>query len=154
MTDRPATPPSDPSWPDPRLAAVERRLERRDPVAPSPALRHRVLMAVDDAIAAPRPLDRDDDVRIPGWAWAAAAVLGFALTVPLVAGMEALRSSAPTLATQLRSAGVTDESLLATLAAPPRPAVAADRNWPAALVAPPRPLPRALELRRLLEETL
>jgi hypothetical protein len=143
MTDRPPHP--DPLWPDPGLAAIERRLERRDPVVAPPALRHRVLMAVDDALAAPRPLDRDEDVRIPGWAWAAAAVLGVVLTVPVVAGMEALRPSAPRMiADRLRAAGVTDEPLVA----------AADRERPAAPVAPPRPLSRALEIRRLLEETL
>lgn len=152
MTDR--APHHEPLWLDPGLAAIERRLERREPAPPAPSLRHRVLMAVDDALAAPRPLDRADDVRIPGWAWAAVAVLGLVLTVPVVAGMEALRSSAPALADRLRSAGLIDESLVATLAAPPRPAVAADRDWPAAPVAPPRPLSRARELRRLLEETL
>lgn len=152
MTDRPPHP--DPLWPDPGLAAIERRLERRDPVVAPPALRHRVLMAVDDALAAPRPPARDEDVRIPGWAWAAAAVLGVVLTVPVVAGMEALRSSAPALADRLRAAGVTDEPLVAALAAPPRPVVAADRERPATPVAPPRPLSRALEIRRLLEETL
>jgi hypothetical protein len=153
MTDRPPHP--DPLWPDPGLAAIERRLERRDPVVAPPALRHRVLMAVDDALAAPRPLDRDEDVRIPGWAWAAAAVLGVVLTVPVVAGMEALRPSAPRMiADRLRAAGVTDEPLVAALAAPPRPVVAADRERPAAPVAAPRPLSRALEIRRLLEETL
>ena len=36
---------------DPRLAAIERRLERRPPAEPPPALRHRVLMAVDDVEA-------------------------------------------------------------------------------------------------------
>lgn len=152
MTDRPPHP--DPLWPDPGLAAIERRLERRDRATPAPALRHRVLMAVDDALAGPRPLDRADDVRIPGWAWAAAAVLGFVLTVPVVAGMEDLRSSAPALADRLRSAGLIDESLMALLAAPPRSAVAADRDWPATPVAPPRHPSHALEIRRLLEETL
>jgi hypothetical protein len=58
------------------------------------------------------------------------------------------------IADRLRAAGVTDEPLVAALAAPPRPVVAADRERPAAPVAPPRPLSRALEIRRLLEETL
>lgn len=161
MTDRPMH--SDPS-PNlgPHLAAVERRLARRTPADPPAALRSRILMAVDDAAETVPATESyvaagsivDDDVRIPGWAWAAATVLGLVLTVPVVAGMEALRSSAPTLADRLRSAGLIDESLVAALAAPPRPAVAADRDWPAAPVEPPRPLSHARELRRLLEETL
>jgi hypothetical protein len=153
MTDRPPHP--DPLWPDPGLAAIERRLERRDPVTSSPDLRHRVLMAVDDALAAPRPPAREeDDTRIPGWAWAAAAVLGVAMTTPIVAGFEALRTAEPpTLGARLRAAGLDDERLLAALAAPPRH----DEDGPSAPHVPPVPScpeSRAFELRRLLEEML
>lgn len=154
MTDRPSAAHADPPRPDPALAAIERRLEGRDPVAASPALRHRVLMAVDDALAAPRPPVREvDDVRIPGWAWAAAAVLGVVMTAPVVAGLEALRpAAAPTLGARLRAAGLDDEPLLAALAAPPRH----DASQPAspATAVPSRPESRAFELRRLLEEML
>ena len=152
MTDRPPHP--DPLWPDPGLAAIERRLERRDPVVAPPTLRHRVLMAVDDALAAPRPPARDaDDVRIPGWAWAAAAVLGIAMTAPVVAGLEALRPAETlTLVSRLRTAGIEDESLLAALAAPPRHDDG--RAAPPAIALPSRPESRAVERRRLLEEML
>jgi hypothetical protein len=152
MTDRPPHP--DPLWPDPGLAAIERRLERRDPVVAPPTLRHRVLMAVDDALAAPRPPASDvDDVQISGWAWAAAAVLGIAMTAPVVAGLEALRPAETlTLVSRLRTAGVEDESLLAALAAPPRHDDG--RAAPPAIALPSRPESRAVERRRLLEEML
>ena len=155
MTDRPNAPHADPLRPDPALTAIERRLERREPVAGSPTLRHRVLMAVDDALAAPRPPARDvDDVRIPGWAWAAAAVLGIAMTAPVVAGLEALRPAETlTLVSRLRTAGVEDESLLAALAAPPRHDEDG-RVAPPAIALPSRPESRAVERRRLLEEML
>ena len=155
MTDRPNAPHADPMRPDPALTAIERRLERREPVAGSPTLRHRVLMAVDDALAAPRPPARDvDDVRIPGWAWAAAAVLGIAMTAPVVAGLEALRPAETlTLVSRLRTAGVEDESLLAALAAPPRHDDDG-RAAPPAIALPSRPESRAVERRRLLEEML
>jgi hypothetical protein len=155
MTDRPNAPHADPLRPDPALTAIERRLERREPVAGSPTLRHRVLMAVDDALAAPRPPARDvDDVRIPGWAWAAAAVLGIAMTAPVVAGLEALRPAETlTLVSRLRTAGIEDESLLAALAAPPRHDDDG-RAAPPAIALPSRPGSRAVERRRLLEEML
>ena len=154
MTDRPNAPHADPLRPDPALTAIERRLERREPVAGSPTLRHRVLMAVDDALAAPRPPARDvDDVRIPGWAWAAAAVLVIAMTAPVVAGLEALRPAETlTLVSRLRTAGVEDESLLATLAAPRHDEDG--RVAPPAIALPSRPESRAVERRRLLEEML
>jgi hypothetical protein len=152
MTDRPPHP--DPLWPDPGLAAIERRLERRDPVVAPPTLRHRVLMAVDDALAAPRPPASDvDDVQISGWAWAAAAVLGIAMTAPVVAGLEALRPAETlTLVSRLRTAGIEDESLLAALAAPPRHDDG--RAAPPPIALPSRPESRAVERRRLLEEML
>jgi hypothetical protein len=152
MTDRPPHP--DPLWPDPGLAAIERRLERRDPVVAPPTLRHRVLMAVDDALAAPRPPASDvDDVQISGWAWAAAAVLGIAMTAPVVAGLEALRPAETlTLVSRLRTAGIEDESLLAALAAPRHDEDG--RVAPPAIALPSRPESRAVERRRLLEEML
>lgn len=155
MTDRPNAPHADPLRPDPALTAIERRLERREPVAGSPTLRHRVLMAVDDALAAPRPPASDvDDVQISGWAWAAAAVLGIAMTAPVVAGLEALRpAETRTLVSRLRTAGIEDESLLAALAAPPRHDDDG-RAAPPAIALPSRPESRAVERRRLLEEML
>ena len=95
-----------------------------------------------------------DDVRIPGWAWAAAAVLGIAMTAPVVAGLEALRPAETlTLVSRLRTAGVEDESLLAALAAPPRHDEDG-RVAPPAIALPSRPESRAVERRRLLEEML
>ena len=158
MTDRPEAPHDDSQRPDPGLVAIERRLGRRDPVGASPDLRHRVLMAVDDALAAPRPPARDvDDVRIPGWCWAAAAVLGFVLTSAGVTGMEALwRVQPPTLVSHLRAVGIEDEPLLAALAAPPRSdgGFVPARSAPPATAQPSRRESRAAELRRLLEEML
>jgi hypothetical protein len=94
-----------------------------------------------------------DDVQISGWAWAAAAVLGIAMTAPVVAGLEALRPAETlTLVSRLRTAGIEDESLLAALAAPPRHDDG--RAAPPAIALPSRPESRAVERRRLLEEML
>lgn len=179
MTDDPFRDHADPLQPDPELAAIERRLERRDAVDPPPALRHRVLMAVQDALTEKKKVPAtksgepgelrfadcpdlvagtfscDEDVRIPGWAWAAAAMLGIALTVPVVAGMEALRCRlSPTFAAQLRAAGVADEPLLAVVDRGPRADAGVAPVRPARDATPQRPAFHALELQRLLEETL
>ena len=97
----------------------------------------------------------DDDVRIPGWAWAAAAMLGIALTVPVVIGMEALRCRlSPTFTAQVRAAGVADESLLAAVNRGPRADAAVAPVQPAGDVKPHRPEFHVRELQRLLEEML
>jgi hypothetical protein len=156
MNDHAATSHPDPLQPDPELTAIERRLERRGPAAPPPTLRHRILMAVDDVLTRQRPLRHDvDDVLIPGWVWAAAAVAGLALTAPVVAGLQALRrSEPPSLVAQLRAIGVDNEPLLAAFTAPPRSDDAVAGEPSAVEVAPSRPASHLMELRRLLEETL
>jgi hypothetical protein len=156
---------------DPTLAAIEQRLERASQPTAVPGLRPRVLAAVVDALHEEVPatksgwsggrgfLSSPDVVAgtffLPGWAWAAAAVLGIALTVPVVAGMEALRlREPPALAAQLRAAGVADESLLALVAHGPRPDAAIAPVQPERNTVPRRFESRVIELQRLLEEML
>lgn len=147
MTDRPHA--------DQRLAALERGLECRLPADPPPALRHRVLAAVDDALLRPRPWSRDDDLRIPGWTWAAAAALAIALTVPAVPAAEGLRSSVRhAVEARLRTAGVDDASLLAAVASGPRPHDAVVPADPHRNAVPRGQRSRAVEIQRLLEEML
>lgn len=154
----------------PHLAAVERRLERAMPPTTAPNLRRRVLAAVDDILHEKVPATESGqsaqgDRRtspdlvagtfLPGWAWAAAAVLGIMLTVPVVAGMEALRLREPrTLTAQLRVAGVADEAVLALVDRAPRPDAAVVTVQPARNGLVRRTDSRAIELQRLLEETL
>jgi len=150
MTDRPVHPHA-----DQRLAAVERRLERRLPADPPAALRHRVLAAVDDALVRPRPRSQDDDLRIPGWAWAAAAALAIALTVPVVLAPTGPRGGGQrAVVARLRAAGVDDASLLAAVASGPRPHPAVVPVDSTRNAVPRGPRSRAVELRRLLEEML
>ena len=138
---------------DPRLAAVERRLERAVAAEPPPDLRHRVLMAVDDVLARPRLRACDADTGIPGWAYAAAAAVGLALTLPLVNAVEAPgRTAQPTLVERLRAAGVTDDDLLALATAPPAAAgpLQSEPDHPR----PVHPARRLFKARTLLEEHL
>jgi hypothetical protein len=154
----------------PHLAAIERRLERAARPTPAPNLRRRALAAIDDVLQEKVPVAKSrqsaqgnclpspDVVAgtfLPGWAWAAAAALGIALTVPVVAGMEARRLREPTtLAAQLRAAGVADESLLALVAHGPRPHAAIAPVQPERNTVPRRFESRVIERQRLLEETL
>ena len=146
----------------PHLAAVERRLAQRTPADPPAALRSRILEMVpatksgqathDDSPSSP---DLVAGTIIPGWAWAAAAVLCLVLTLPVVAGMEALRATAaPRFAAQLRAAGVADEPLLPLVAHGPRPDAAIAPVQPERNTVPRRFQSRAIELQRLLEEML
>ena len=156
MTDRPMH--SDPS-PNlgPHRAAVERRLAQRIAADPPAALRQRVLMGVDDAVAPPRPSPRRDanDVRIPAWEWAVAAALGLAVTAPVVASVNAMcRAPRPTIVSRLLAAGVADESLLAAVAGPERRGPGAAPVRTQHDIPPRRPPARAVELRHLLEEML
>jgi hypothetical protein len=128
------------------LAAVDDVLHEKVPATTSGQI------AQGDRLSSP---DLVAGTFLPGWAWAAAAVLGIVLTVPVVAGMEALRlREPPTRAAQLRAAGVADESLLALVAHGPRPDAAIAPVQPERNTVPRRFESRVIELQRLLEETL
>lgn len=144
---------------NPRIDTIARRLERAARVEPPPALRDRVLLAVDDVLAAPRPMARAAAAdTLPAWPWAAAAVaVGFAIAAPFLAAVTdpaTLRRPGPSaLVARLRASGLDDEPFLASLAAAPH------RD---AAIAPahPDPVPAAhpwrwrIDLKRLLEEDL
>jgi hypothetical protein len=160
---------------DPRLAAVERRLERAVAAEPPPALRQRVLMAVDDVLAEKVTATKsansaqsgaaacpdlvavtfsgDADVSIPGWAYATAAAVGLAFTLPLMNAVAAPgRAARPALVERLQAAGVVVDDLLALATAPPAAAgpLRSEPDHPR-LVHPAR---RLIDARALLEEHL
>lgn len=136
---------------DREIAGIERRLDRRVATA-SPALRHRVLMAVDDVLVAPVPRPPDGSHAVVlGWISAAVAA-GIAVVVatgPMP--RDFLPDSAPPLlVTRLRAVGLADAGLLAAAgptptAGLPPPAAAAD--------APPSLVP-ASDSRPLLHNRL
>lgn len=153
----------------PHLAAIELRLEQAIPPAKASNLRRRVLAAVDDVLLEKVPatksgqstqdncLTSQDLVAgtFMSFMWAAAVVLGIAMTVPVVAGMKALRlREPPTLAEQLRAAGVADEAVLALVGRAPRPDAAVVPVSPERVAVTRRLESRVIELQRLLEETL
>ena len=154
----------------PHLAAIERRLVRAARPTPAPNLRGRALRAVDEVLQEKVPVAKSGQSAqgscptspdvvagtfLPGWAWAAAAVLSIVLTVPVVAGMEALRLRVPTTrAAQLRAAGVADEAVLTLVDRAPRPDAAIVPVQPARAAASRLLESRVIELQRLLEETL
>jgi hypothetical protein len=152
----------------PHLAAVELRLERAIPPAEAVNLRRRVLAAVDEVLLEKVPATKSGQSTqgnclaspdlVAGtfiFMWAAAVVLGIAMTVPVVAGMKALRlREPPTLAAQLRAAGVADEAVLAFVDRAPRPDAAVVPVSPERVAVPRRLESRVIELQRLLEETL
>ena len=150
----------------PHLAAIELRLEQAIPPAEAVNLRRRVLAAVDDVLLEKVPATKSGqstqgncltspDLVAGTFMWAAAVVLGIAMTVPVVAGMKALRlREPPTLAAQLRAAGVADEAVLAFVDRAPRPDAAVEPVSPERVAVPRRLESRVIELQRLLEETL
>ena len=150
----------------PHLAAIERRLERAARPTPAPNLRGRALRAVDEVLHEKVPATKSGqstqgncltspDLVAGTFMWAAAVVLGIALTVPVVAGMEALRlREPPTRAAQLRAAGVADEAGLALVDRAPRPDAAVVPVSPERVAASRLLESRVIELQRLLEETL
>jgi hypothetical protein len=157
---------------DPNLAAFERRLDRTLTTELAPALRHRVLMAVDDVLAETVPGTKSANsgqfgepaypdlvpgtfLCVPGWAWAAAAAVGVAITLPVVAGASVLaRVEPPSLEARLRAAGLADDVLLLSAAAPAgQPAVAEPRE-PALHEPPARMHVRVIDVRKCLEENL
>jgi hypothetical protein len=144
---------------NPRIDTIARRLERAARVEPPPALRDRVLLAVDDVLAAPRPMARAAAAdTLPAWPWAAAAVaVGFAIAAPFLAAVTdpaTLRRPGPSaLVARLRASGLDDEPFLATLAATPRRDAAIAPVHPDPVPAA-RPGLRRIDLKRLLEEDL
>jgi hypothetical protein len=150
----------------PHLAAVELRLEQASLTTPASNIRRRVLAAVDDVLLEKAPATKSGqstqgncltspDLVAGTFMWAAAVVLGIAMTVPVVAGMKALRlREPPTLAAQLRAAGVADEAVLAFVDRAPRPDAAVVPVSPERVAVPRRLESRVIELQRLLEETL
>jgi hypothetical protein len=145
---------------NPRIDAIARRLERGTKAELPPALRDRVLLAVDDVLAAPRPMACDADAdAIPVWPWAAAAAaVGFAIAAPFVAAVTNpathRRPGPPALVARMRAAGLDDEPLLAALAETPQ------RDAAAIASAHTNPVPvarvglRPIDLKPLLEEDL
>lgn len=145
---------------DPQLTKVECRLHRQPAPAASPLLRHRVLMAVDDVLAAHSPVSVGDrPATIPSWAWAVAAAIAVAVTLPMATIQRTFpgRDDAGLLlARRLRAAGITDDDVVAAVT---QPAVVAqpghDCAAPAARSIPTPPsAPRDFTARRLLQELL
>lgn len=142
---------------DPRIDAIERRLERLSGAEVPSSLRHRVLAAVDRGLAAPGPprLAAGGEATVPGWAWAAAVSLGVALAIPVVARVVALRHREPsTLVARLRAAGVDDEPLVAALADAAGCGTAVDVDGQAAAAPSPNAALRAIDVRRITGENL
>ncbi|MCE9629436.1 MAG: hypothetical protein K8S94_01775 [Planctomycetia bacterium] len=138
-----------------QLALLAQRLERLPREAPSPKLRRRVLASIDDVLAEKAPSVRDaQDRRIPGWTWAAAALLGCALVTNCVAAALPILHAEPlTLAQRLRAVSAADDSLLASLVSPP----SSDSRsiLPRREAAPAVRLPaRVIDIRRLSKELL
>jgi|688.fasta_scaffold405124_2 hypothetical protein len=142
---------------DPRLAAVERRLERCLPEEPAPALRHRVLMAVDDLLTekVPATKSRQSAQAVSlSYPYLVAGTILLALFVTVSAGAVAatLRpAAAPSLVARLRAAGVTDDELLDLAAAPPAAAAPPPQTG---LPRPVHPAVHWIKVRKLLEEHL
>lgn len=156
MTDRSGT--RDDAGGEPDLAVVERRLGRRTGFEPSPAFRDRVLMAVEDVLAAGRPtMRRDERAADLGWPWAvAAAVGGLAIVVAIVAYVSTSDRIEPVgLLQRMQVAGVADDRLLASDAAP-RPSADAAVTGPhdETRAAAAGGVFRAIDARRLLREDL
>lgn len=156
MTDRPGS--RDGVGGEPDLAMVERRLGRRTDVEPSPAFRDRVLMAVDDVLAAARPtMRRDEPAADFAWPWAVAAAMGsLAIVVAFVAYVSTSDRIEPFgLLQRMEVAGVADDLLLAWDAAP-RPSAGAAVTGPhdESRAAAEGGVFRAIDARRLLREDL
>ena len=109
---------------DPRLTAVERRLEHASRVEPSPALRHRVIMAVDAVLEKKVPATTSGEARqsrppvladlVAGTFIAA----GVALAVSVMIGVPAVCHIRPlTLLERMRIASVPDDGSLVAMAA-------------------------------------
>ena len=139
---------------DPSLSALERRLGRVTGGEPSPALRHRLLVAVDDALV--EPVISAGDARagaMPIWAWAAAVAVGMAFMVPVIGAAAALGRVEPlSFASRLRAAGLADYDVRGFV---PEPHDAATMlTVPTANFRTDRSTLRVTGVRELLEENL
>jgi hypothetical protein len=156
MTDRSGI--RDGAGDEPDLAMVERRLGRRNDVEPSPAFRDRVLMAVDDVLAAGRPtIRRDEPAADLVWPWAVAvAVGGLAIVVAFIAYVSTSDRIEPFgLLHRMQVAGVADDRLLASDAAPrPSEGATVTGQHDETRAAAAGGVFRAIDARRLLREDL
>lgn len=136
---------------DREIAGIERRLDRRVAAA-SPALRHRVLMAVDDVLVAPGPKPPDGShAAVFGWVSAAVAA-GIAVVVATGPVPRDFRpdSAPPLIVERLRAAGLADAGLLAAAGPTPTDRLPA---LPTATAATPSIIP-ASDSRPLLHNRL
>jgi hypothetical protein len=162
---------------DPRLAPVERRLERLPATAPAAALRRRVLAAVDGVLVH-QPKEKE---KVPAtksrwfgkssfplfpdlvagtffpWACVAAVASGVVIVAACLASTAPVpRAPRITLVERLRIAGVAEEglreSLIAAVAAASSPADSGPLARSAAITPAARAAVRVSDTRRLLEE--
>lgn len=136
----------------PETAGIERRLGRRDSWGPPPALRRRVLTAVDDVLAtsdAVRPAG--PDTMSFGWAWAAVAAGIAIMAAAWWTPRETVRIRTPlALVERVRAAGLADDTLLAVT----RPERARSVSPPSAGEETSVSMIRAADSRQLLQENL
>lgn len=148
---------------DPRLTAIERRLERMSRVEPSPALRHRVIAAVDDVLNEKEkvPATESGEARQSRAPFYADLVAGtfiaaglFVAASVVVSGLSVRGIQPLTLSERMRIASVPDDgSLVATAALSVKPETAA---LPLDTKESPRrsTAVRVIDARRVLEEML
>lgn len=151
---------------DPRLTAIEQRLERMSRIEPSPALRHRTIMAVDDVLNEKVTATKSGEARqsrtpfypdlVAGTFIAGTFIAaGLALAASVMIGISAVRHIRPLAFTErMRIASVPDDgSLAATVASLAKPAAAA---LPLDAQDSPRrsTVVRVIDARRVLEEML
>lgn len=136
------------------LASLERRLERSTRDAPTPDLRQRILVAVDDVLRERAvPSAAVPAGVVPGWAWATALAAAIAVTLPLLHAAASLdRLERLSFAERLRAAGLADEEWLAI--APSARDIGTSRAVPPRNVRNSRPVLRVTGVRALLEENL
>jgi hypothetical protein len=109
---------------DPRLKAVERRLEQASRVEPSPALRQRVITAVDDVLNEKKvPATKFGEARqspapfYPDLVAGTFIAAGLVLAVSVMVSVLAMRQIRPlTLSERMRIACVPDDGLLVAMA--------------------------------------
>jgi len=148
---------------DTRLTAIERRLEQASRVEPSPALRHRVIMALDDVLNEKEkvPATKSGEARQSRAPFDPDLVAGtfiaaglFVAASVVVSGLSVGRIQPLTLSERMRIANVSDDgSLVATAASSVKSDTAA---LPLDAKESPRrsTAVRVIDARRVLEEML